>query len=301
MSRDLSLRKLRYFQAVAESGTVTQAAVDLNVSQSSITTGVREIEEQLGVSLFQRTSQGMLLTQQGSRFLNQVQHVFQAVDEAFDGLQDSSASVTGSLDLATSYTVAGYFLPPLLARFQRRYPGVRLRVNEAPRPEILDGLRNGRFDLGIVLTSNVDQTSQVERQPLLHSKRRLWVNSHHPLLEREEIRLRDLVDEPYIMLTVDEAEHTAMRYWKPAGLSPKVLFKTLSVEAVRSMVANGTGISILSDMVYRPWSLEGRRIVHIDLIDPVPTMEIGLAWGRGAELSPTARAFQEMALAFARE
>ncbi|EPC04023.1 hypothetical protein L861_01590 [Litchfieldella anticariensis FP35 = DSM 16096] len=298
MSRDLSLRKMRYFLAVAESGKVTQAAVDLNVSQSSITTGVREIEEQLGVALFQRTSQGMALTQQGSRFLHQIRHVFQAVDEAFDSLQDNAAAVTGTLNLAMSYTVAGYFIPPLLARFQRRYPGVQIRPHEAPRPAIQQGLTSGEFDLAIVLTSNIDQTSGLEREPLIHSPRRLWVSSHHPLLMRDRVGLHDLVDEPYIMLTVDEADQTALRYWEPTGLTPNILFKTSSVEAVRSMVANGTGISILSDMVYRPWSLEGRRIEHIDLDDPIPTMEVGLAWPQHKPLSGPARAFQELATSF---
>lgn len=298
MSRDPSLRKLRYFLAVAESGKVTQAAVDLNVSQSSITTGVREIEEQLGVVLFRRSAQGMVLTQEGTRFLHQVRHVFQAVDEAFDSLQDTSGSLTGTLELAMSYTVAGYFMPPLLARFQRRYPGVQVRLHEASRPDIQAGLLSGVFDLAIVLTSNIDRGSPLDRQPLIRSPRRLWVSSHHPLLSREAVSLQDVVAYPYIMLTVDEADQTALKYWQPSGLSPSVLFHTSSVEAVRSMVANGTGISILSDMVYRPWSLEGRRIEHIDLADPIPTMEVGLAWTKHTRLSGPARAFADLAMSF---
>lgn len=298
MSRDLSLRKLRYFLAVAESGKVTQAAVDLNVSQSSITTGVREVEEQLGVALFQRTAQGMTLTQQGNRFLQQVRLVFQTIDEAFDSLEDTSMAVTGTLNLAMSYTVAGYFIPPLLARFQRRYPGVQVRLHEVPRPAIQQGLSSGEYDLAIVLTSNIDQAAGLGRQTLLHSPRRLWVSSHHPLLQRDSIRLRDLVEAPYIMLTVDEADQTALRYWAPTGLMPNILFRTSSVEAVRSMVANGTGICILSDMVYRPWSLEGRRIEHIDLDDPIPTMEVGLAWPEQKPLSEPAKAFQELATSY---
>ncbi|MDI5985685.1 LysR substrate-binding domain-containing protein [Halomonas sp. M4R5S39] len=298
MSRDPSLRKLRYFLAVAESGKVTQAAVDLNVSQSSITTGVREIEEQLGVVLFRRSAQGMVLTQEGTRFLHQVRHVFQAVDEAFDSLQDTSGSLTGTLELAMSYTVAGYFMPPLLARFQRRYPGVQVRLHEASRPDIQAGLLSGVFDLAIVLTSNIDRGSPLDRQPLIRSPRRLWVSSHHPLLSREAVSLQEVVAYPYIMLTVDEADQTALKYWQPSGLSPSVLFHTSSVEAVRSMVANGTGISILSDMVYRPWSLEGRRIEHIDLADPIPTMEVGLAWAKHTRLSGPARAFADLAMSF---
>lgn len=133
MARSPSLRKLRYFVAVAESGKVTQAAVDLNVSQSSITTGVREIEDELGVKLFERQAQGMVLTREGTRFLDRVRHVFQAVDEAFDSTRVHSPTLEGPLDLAMSYTVAGYFLPPLLAQFQRRYPGVTVRLHEASR------------------------------------------------------------------------------------------------------------------------------------------------------------------------
>jgi len=296
MARTPSLRKMRYFLAVAESGKVTQAAVDLNVSQSSITTGVREIEEQLGVALFQRTAQGMTLTQQGHRFLHQVRNVFQALDEAFDSLQDTSASVTGTLNLAMSYTVAGYFMPPLLARFQRRYPGVNLKLHEVPRPSIQEGLNSGKFDLAIMLTSNIDESAKLKCLPLIHSKRRLWVNSHHPLLKQNSVSLRDIIDQPYIMLTVDEADKTAMKYWESRGLIPNIIFRTSSVEAVRSMVSNGTGITILTDMVYRPWSLEGRRIEHIDLTDPIPTMEVGLAWSQNRPLSLPAMAFHDLSI-----
>ncbi|MDF9433371.1 LysR substrate-binding domain-containing protein [Chromohalobacter israelensis] len=295
MARDPSLRKMRYFLAVAESGRVTQAAVDLNVSQSSITTGVREIEEQLGVALFQRSAQGMMLTRQGHRFLHQVRHVFQAMDEAFDSLQDTSAALSGTLDLAMSYTVAGYFMPPLLARFQRRYPGIQLRLHEVTRPAIQQGLNAGEYDLAVMLTSNIDDTARLERQPLIQSPRRLWVNSHHPLLKQDVVSLRDIIDLPYIMLTVDEADQTALKYWEGTGLTPNIIFKTSSVEAVRSMVSNGTGITILTDMVYRPWSLEGRRIEHIDLADPIPTMAVGLAWSQERPLSLPARAFQDLA------
>lgn len=296
MSRVPSLRKLSYFVAVAESGRVTQAAVDLNVSPSSITTGIREIESQLGTALFQRTATGMTLTRAGGRFLQQVRHIFQAVDEAFDTPRDVAPSVSGHLDLAMSYTVAGYFLPPLLARFQRQHADVTVRLHEMSRPDIQRGLLNGEVDLAIMLTSNVDQLPQLACRPLMRSARRLWVNSHHPLLAHPQPGLADLVAAPFIMLTVDEAEQTALKYWRQSGLSPRVIFRTSSVEAVRSMVANGTGISILSDMVYRPWSLEGRRIEHLDLDDAIPTMDVGLAWDRRSGLSATAQAFHDLAV-----
>ena len=93
------------------------------------------------------------------------------------------------------------------------------------------------------------------------------------------------------MLTVDEAENTALRYWRSTRYRPNVVFRTSSVEAVRSMVATGAGVAILSDMVYRPWSLEGGRIEVRTVEDPVPTMDVGLAWRRHAKLDPGAQAF----------
>ena len=95
------------------------------------------------------------------------------------------------------------------------------------------------------------------------------------------------------MLTVDEASNTAQRYWNRTAYRPNVKFRTSSVEAVRSMIGNGTGVAILSDMVYRPWSLEGRRVEVMSVSDDVPTMDVGLAWSNSTQLNAAAKAFTE--------
>ena len=128
-------------------------------------------------------------------------------------------------------------------------------------------------------------------------QRRLWTCANHPLLHKASVRLADLAGEPFLMLTVDEAERSAMRYWQRTPHVPNVIFRTLSVEAVRSMVATGMGITILSDMVYRPWTLEGHRIDLKTVDDEVHTMDVGLAWKSKAQLSPAARAFCEFVAA----
>ena len=98
--------------------------------------------------------------------------------------------------------------------------------------------------------------------------------------------------EPFILLTVDEAEQSAMRYWEQAGQRPSVRVRTSSVEAVRSMVANGSGVAILSDLVHRPWSLEGKRIETVTISDPVTPMSVGLAWHRERAFSPAMQALR---------
>ena len=289
----LTLRQIRYFLAAAETGQVSQAAHELHVSQSAVTTAIKGLEAFLDTQLFDRHAQGVALTYEGHHFLQRARNVMAAVEEAARVPNKAHDDIGGILRISISYTVSGYFLPNYLARFARSFPRVELKLNEADRPEIEEGLISDRFDVAVMLTSNLLNQEDITYETLLRSRRRLWLGSEHPFLERSSVSLQDIASEPYIMLTVDEASNTAQRYWNRTPYRPNTVFRTSSVEAVRSMVANGSGLSILSDMVYRPWSLEGKRVEVKAITDPVPTMDVGLAWSREIELSPAAAAFCE--------
>ena len=286
----LSLRQVKYFIATAELGQVSQAAVQLAISQSAVTTAIRELEEQLGVPLFLRSPQGMELTQPGRNFLERAYAIQAAVVDAMR-MPKIDSEVSGSLSLTASYAVIGYFLPYHLARLEQLYPALEIQLHELNREAIEEGLIANRYDLGLVLTSNL-VTPELAAETFVSSPRRLWVAAHHPLLRLPSVGLADVAREPYIMLTVDETVQTTMRYWGRSQLQPKIRLRTSSVEAVRSMVANGTGVAILSDMVYRPWSLEGKRIETVVMKDQIPAMSVGLAWKDGREFSPAMAAIR---------
>ena len=286
-----SFRQLKYFAATAELGRISQAAVQLNISQSAVTTAIRELEDMLELQLFERQPHGVELTDAGRRFLGHTYTVLAAVDDAMR-MPNQPASVEGSLTLAASYTVLGYFLPHHLQRFLQRYPHIEVKVHEVAREAIEEGLITKQYDMGLLLTSNVINR-ELALETFFGSERRLWVCAKHPLLARSEVTLADVAQEPFIMLTVDEASATALKYWSRTPHQPKIRLRTSSVEAVRSTVANGLGVTILSDMVYRPWSLEGRRIETINLADPIPAMTIGLGWKQGAEHTPPMKAFRD--------
>lgn len=109
----------------------------------------------------------------------------------------------------------------------------------------------------------------------------------HPLAQLPQVHLADVAKHPYALLTVDEADRTTRAYW--GELQPQVFIETTSIEAVRSIVANGNGVTILSDMVHRPWSLEGKRIETAIVSEHVPDMQIGLAWRKGAQFTSAMR------------
>ncbi len=286
----LSLRQLKYFAAAAELGRVSGAAVHLNISQSAVTTAIRDLEDTLGQQLFDRTPHGVELTDAGRRFLSHAYAVLSAADEALR-MPREAARVSGLLSIAATYTVLGYFLPHHLQRFTQRFPEIDVKVQELQREAVEEGLVTGRHDMGVLLTANVTN-SEITRETFFGSERRLWVSAKHPLISQPEVTLEHVAAEPYIMLTVDEAAYSSLRYWSQTPYQPKIRLRTSSVEAVRSMVANGLGVAILSDMVYRPWSLEGRRIETITLKEHVPRMDVGLAWKAGVEHSPAMQAFR---------
>ena len=284
----LSLRQIRYFVATAEAGQVSQAAVNLSISQSAVTTAIKDLEETVGTSLFERTPHGMELTLAGRRFLAQAYEILQKVEEATQ-LNLVTREVKGTLSIATTYTVIGYFLPFHIERMKRQFPGIDIQLFELNRESVEEGLLTNRYDIAVMLTSNI-LNPELATEKLLSSQRRLWVSARHRLLSEDGVGLKDVAEEDYIMLTVDEASHSSMKYWSQTPYVPKITLRTSSVEAVRSLVANGQGVAILSDMVHRPWSLEGKRIETIALTEPIPSMDVGLAWKRNAEFTPAMEA-----------
>ena len=278
----MNFRHLKFFVAAAESGQVSRAATQLSISQSAVTGAIKELESELGTSLFFRTAQGMEMTEAGRGFLASTREILEKLDLAKRMAQRQSPA-KGSISIAATYTVIGYFLPPHLDRLQHMYPNLDIRSSELNREGIEEGLLSNRFDLAVGLTSNI-ANSELKTKTLLRSSRRLWAANSHKFIREGKATFEDISREDYIMLTVDAAAHTTMRYWSLSALKPKVTLRTSSVEAVRSMVANGQGVTILSDMVYRPWSLEGKRIGTAVTDYEIPSMDIGLAWRKGVEI-----------------
>ncbi|MES2888912.1 MAG: LysR substrate-binding domain-containing protein, partial [Pseudomonadota bacterium] len=196
-------------------------------------------------------------------------------------------------ELAATYTVLGYFLLPALARFRELYPRIELSLEELPRKEIESRLASGQLEMGALLLSNLETPDRLETRVLGRSRRQLWVSADHEYASRGSVKFEELAALTYILPTVDEGDRNAMRYWADAGYTPHKLVQTSSMEALREMVALNLGVTILSDMVFRPWSLDGRRIHAVPMDARLPVMEVGLAWSAGRALSPCAAAMEQ--------
>ncbi|MFC3395360.1 LysR substrate-binding domain-containing protein [Brenneria rubrifaciens] len=291
----LTLRQIRHFIAVAETGSISAAAQTSFVSQSSLTMAIQQLEAETEVCLFERHAKGMALTHQGHQFLRQAYLILATVENALRSLKMDGGSVSGSLTIGVTSLVAGYFLVELLKRFKTYYPNVEVKVVEDERHYIEHLLVGGEIDIGVLILSNLEDHDALQTEVLSHSPYRLWLPPLHPLLEKESISLADVAAEPLIQLNVDDMDIHARRIWQSAGLKPSIVLKSASTEAVRSLVAAGLGIAILPDMAYRAWSLEGNMIEAVKLVDPIESLDIGLAWRRGHTRPPLVSPFLSIA------
>ncbi|NBE07188.1 LysR substrate-binding domain-containing protein [Paragemmobacter ruber] len=286
-----TLRQLQFFVAAAEAGSVSGAARALSISQSSVTEAIRTLEDDLGVILFDRQARGLLITHKGSAFLRHARQILADVATARTAFRDESEAATGRLSLGVTSLVAGYVLSDILSRFRRAFPQVDLNVIEDNGDYLQHLLIGGELDVAVLLTSSVKDRMALQVETLLVSPYRLWLPLGHALAQQEAIALEELAGLPLIQLMVDEIEESTRRLTAALPVKPEIAFRTRSVEAVRSLVATGAGLAILPSLVYRPWSLEGDRIEIRDVGGDLPTVQVGLAWRRGAPLSAPALNF----------
>ena len=203
---------------------------------------------------------------------------------ARDALASRPHTVTGSLNIGVTSLMVGYYLPFLLDRFRRVFPRIQVQITEDRRDYLEHLLISGELDVALIVVSQLQNRQALETETILRSGWRVWFPVNHRLAGEERIESAELAQQSLILLQVDELGDATTALWNAGGVDPTVLIRTSSVEAVRSLVATGAGCSVLPDMLYRPWSLEGDRIEARPLALPLPHLEVGLAWRRGATL-----------------
>lgn len=294
----ISFKQISYFLAAAETGQFSAAAAKAYVTQTTITVAIRELESILGLKLFLRHhASGVSLTVDGQKFLHHAYSIIAAVNSALHDPGLISQEISGRVRLGATPTMLGSYMVPAIARFLSAYPQIEVEVIELERPLLESALLRAEVDIGVLWLINLDQPAAFNTVPLTRSRRQLWLPASHPLLNKRNVSLSDISALPYVLYNADETPRNTLLFWQQAGLEPKIRYRVSSVEAVRSLVAQGMGVTILSDVIYRPFSSEGLRIETRPLMNGLPSIEIGLAWGIERPLSSAAdalRAFMEL-------
>ncbi|MGJ4963754.1 LysR family transcriptional regulator [Bradyrhizobium sp. HKCCYLRH3061] len=247
----MTLEQLRIFVAVAIREHVTQAARDLNLTQSATSAAVAALEARYETKLFDRVGRRIVLTATGKAFLVEAKAVLARAAAAETVLNDLAGLKRGQLALAASQTIAGYWLPAFIHRFKAAHPAIKLQLSIGNTEQVADRVREGSADLGFV-EGDVDDPA-LAAQPVAEDEMVLVGPIDHPLCRGTSVAPRDLTTARWVLREQGSGTRAVLESAlggfgiDPAGLD--VAFDLPSNEAVRGAVEAGAGVTVLSRLV----------------------------------------------------
>ncbi|WP_338476719.1 transcriptional regulator CynR [Pseudomonas khavaziana] len=277
------LRHIRYLLAVAEHRNFTRAAEALHVSQPTLSQQIKQLEESLGAPLLDRSGRSISLTDAGQayvRFARLALQDLQAGKRAIHDVQDLSR---GHLRLAMTPTFTAYLIGPLLARFNRLYPGITLSIEELTQDRIEVALGEDLLDIGIGFTG--EHGPDIECEALFVEELSVVVGSTHSELNR-----LDWLEQPLVLLNTGFATRRHIDdYCRRQGVKPRIAMEANSISAIIEIVRNTPLATVLPQAL-----AEAQTGLHAVIIDPpLPQRTAALLSRKGAYRSAACRAFVE--------
>jgi DNA-binding transcriptional LysR family regulator len=247
----MTLEQLRIFIAVAEKQHVTQAASQLNLTQSATSAAIAALESRYGIKLFDRIGRGIVLTQTGRDFLNEARAVVARAKAAAQVLDDLAGLKRGSLTLAASQTVANYWLPPRIEAFHKAHPGIDLHVTIANTEQVAQAVNRGNADLGFV-EGEVDDPSLAIRK-MEGDSLAIVIGASHPWVSKTRIAPKHLTETCWILREPGSGTRSmfeaALRKFGIKLSELDIRLELPSNEAVRTAVESGDSATAISDLV----------------------------------------------------
>jgi LysR family hydrogen peroxide-inducible transcriptional activator len=276
----MEIHQLRYFCAVAETGSFSRAAEQSHVSQPSLSQQILKLEDELGARLFDRLGRSVRLTDLGKTFLPRARAVLRELEGARGDVVERKDSVSGPLCIGVIPTVAPYFLPARLTTFSRKFPQVRLTVVEEITPILLERLRAGAVDVAILALPI--RGHEFDASPLLSERLFAALPRKHKLSGHRSISLKDLRAEPFLLLRDGHCfRDTAVAACDRARMHPQIIFESGQFSSLLSMVGAGMGVSIVPEMAIE----KNSRCRYVRIADEEASRTIGAVVLRGRSLT----------------
>jgi DNA-binding transcriptional LysR family regulator len=276
----MELRQLRYFVAVAEELHFARAAERLQMAQQPLSFQIKQLEEELGVLLFKRTTRHVELTDVGRAFLTEVRLALQHLEE---GTQRAKLGEIGRLVVGYSSTTLYSVLPPLIRLFRERFPKVEVVLQEMVSPTLEQQIREGLIDVGCLLVPTAVELPGLEIETIGYDVMTAALPLDHPLAEQKTLPLRALSNEPFILFSRKSkplAYDQVIALCHMAGFSPRVVQEVENAPAQIGLVAAGVGVTLTTASLRKVFSEE----IAYRVIDPPLYMRIVLAWKPGTIL-----------------
>jgi len=282
----MELRHLRYFVAIADSGTMARAAERVFVTQSTLSHQLAQLEKEVGDALFERVGRNLRLSDPGRQLLGYARSVLALIDEGKQAVTQLRALATGSLRVGVIHSFSASLIPVVAAGFVRQYLGVKLQVPELTAVDLEAQVAEGALDLGVAFFPPA--TDAVLGEHLFDDTLALALPAKHELASARRVRFSQLSEVPLAMLGQRYRTRRMLdSYFQQAHVSPRVIVEMDSVDALYRIVEQGVAAAFLPARTTRASS----RVRLVQVTDPKPVRAAGLIWRRSGYRSVAALAF----------
>lgn len=282
----MNLRDLQYIVAVAELKNFSQAALQCHVSQPTLSSQIKKMEELLGVALFERTNKKVMLTPSGEDIIRVARRILQEVDTIHAIAESSQDPLAGTFRIGAFPTLATYIFPQLMPKAKAACPNLKLILREDKTADLLEQLKAGDIDAALIaLPVEVDGLTS---ETLFEDEFLLAVADDHPLAAASKVDLRVLQDHKLLLL--DEGHclrDQALDICHSTGASEEEDVRATGLETLRQMVKAGVGITLMPRIAIQA---NESGIRYIPFREPAPKRTIGLVWRKSSARLPVMHA-----------
>ncbi|HZP77929.1 MAG TPA: transcriptional regulator CynR [Pseudolabrys sp.] len=285
----MELRHLRYFLAVADTRSFTRAADKLNVTQPTLSHQIKQLEQLIGTTLFERSARDVELTAAGRLFRPYCERILKEIESSALALSELEGLMRGTLHMGVFHSFSNSLLPPILAEFTERHPGVHVVARLVPRSDMERDLLSGALDFAVAYLS--EDTEHIVNERLFEEALVLVVGARHSLAARKSVRMRELARLPLVSLSQEfGARQFVDRFFAAEGLQPHIVLEMNAIEPILSTIRNSELACVLSAGAI----VDAKGLRAIKLVDPQPQRTVGILWRRHGHRSAAAQRMADM-------
>ena len=291
----MEIHQLEYVMAVVKYHHFSYAANIICISQSTLSQQIKKLEEELGVSLFERSTRQVKLTPAGREFAGYAARILEQIYQSRKAMQQYSVAERGEIVLGAIPIIGMLGLVSILADFQKEHPNIHLFIKEAGGETLLEELEKASIDVAFFISPQDDNTNEnLQLYPLITDDLVLLVYKAHPLSGKRWADLKSLKDERFIFMSSDNGMFRVnVDVCQNAGFMPKVVFQSSQVDTIAALVGEGLGITILSYSVAKHVKTAAHTIVRIK---DAPKKITVLALRKQAVITPALKVFCQFVL-----
>ena len=280
----MNLRDLKYLVALADHKHFGRAAAACYVSQPTLSTQIKKLEDELGVSLVERAPRKVMLTPAGRDAADRARRIVAEVEQMKEAARRSQDPEAGTVRLGLFPTLGPYLLPHVVPRLRARFPHLELLLIEEKSDVLLSRLREGKLDAGLLALPVADD--QLHTEFLFEEPFLLAVPESHPLAKRESLTLAELSQ--YQLLLLEDGHclrEQALDVCRLSGANEKSEFRATSLETLRQMVAADVGITLLPTLAVKPPVARYENIHLLGFSDSHPSRQIAMVWRKSSAMN----------------